>query len=287
MTIKKTYRPGIANALQCIAACIVIAGILWGLWLLSQALMILIVWFFLFPTGMSILSGLIKGLMLKQWDVLLNALQLIRGNYIAGQEQDYGKGILTVISRLIWEQPQNMAGYIFMQLLNSAWLLAVVEHYKQATISQGNFFRGGGLALGSFILIDLHESLPVEVKPIDDISVAVKILIRHEYGHVLQSNRSGPIYLFKYGIPSIIRQGWTEKDAEFRSDSYLLGQEKIFPVFGSYRQQKKPFNVKILEVVIVIVAISGGGLFNDLYGAISGFLISGALIAVLNINKPL
>lgn len=287
MTSKKTYRAGIAIALQCIAACLVIAGVLWGLWVLSRAVMVLITWFLVFPTGMSLLSGLIKGLMFKHWDVLQNALQLIRGNYIAENGQGYGKGILTVISRLIWEQPQNMAGYIFMQLLNSAWLITAVEHYRQATISQGNFFRGGGLALGSFILIDLHESLPVVVEPIDDISVAVKILIRHEYGHVLQSNRSGPLYLFKYGIPSIMKQGWTENDAEFRSDSYLSGQERIFPVFGSYRQQKKPFDVKILEVVIVIVAISGGGLFNDLYGAISGFLISGALIALLNINKPL
>ena len=56
-------------------------------------------------------------------------------------------------------------------------------------------------------------------------------LFQHEYGHYLQSQASGPTYLFKYALPSFIdtwkgdywthTEHWAEQDANRRAWNYF------------------------------------------------------------------
>ena len=74
----------------------------------------------------------------------------------------------------------------------------------------------GAITLGSYIIGDQS----IEVDPSNS-------LFQHEYGHYLQSQSSGPLYLFHYGIPSgcdaLVNDYWdhtkhfSEQDANRRS----------------------------------------------------------------------
>lgn len=255
-----------------------------GLWFIAQALLLLLLWLMFFPLVFSFGSGLIKGIFFKEWDTLIFAVKITNGNFI--YEKDHHKGLLTIISRIFWEQPQTFLGNFGMHLLNSVWLIKRVDTYKRALVCQGSFLNGGGIALGSFIMIDLQDAPVVEILPMDDRKVAERILIRHEYGHLLQSISSGPLYIFKYGIPSIITQKWTEVDADMRSDNELLLKEHIMPIFNNHRNQIKAINPKWWEFLIMPAIIAGGFYYNDLSGALGGALLSTILITALNIKHP-
>lgn len=272
--------------LQVFLALLLIVIMSSALWLLSSAIVITLLWIFFFPAVISLTSGLIKGLFFGNWDTFFFAIKIFLGNFIYEKNRNFPSGIITILSRLIWEQPQTFLGNFGMHIMNSVWLVKRIDTYKKALICQGYFLNGGGIALGSFIMIDLHKSAVVNIFPMDDRARAEKILIRHEYGHLLQSQASGPLYIFKYGISSVIMQGWTEDDADLRSDRELLITEQIMPVFGSHRNQKQPFNPRWWEFMIIPVMVFAGSQINGLHGITGGILISTMLISLLNLKKP-
>lgn len=272
--------------LQVFLALLIILILSTALWFLSSTIVIILLWLFFFPVAISLISGIIKGLLYGSWDTFWFAIKIFLGNFIYEKNLNFPSGILTIMSRLVWEQPQTFIGNFGMHLMNSVWLVKRIDFYKRALICQGYFLNGGGIALGSFIMIDLHKSAVVNIFPMDDRARAEKILIRHEYGHLLQSQVSGPLYIFKYGISSVIMQGWTESDADLRSDRELLITEQIMPVFGSHKNQKQPFNPKWWEFLIIPVIIFAGFLINGVAGIVGGLLISTMLISALNLNKP-
>jgi len=78
----------------------------------------------------------------------------------------------------------------------------------------------GAITLGSYIIGDQS----IEADPNND-------LFQHEYGHYLQSQSSGPLYLFHYGIPSgcdaLVNdywdhtKHWSEQDANRRGLNFF------------------------------------------------------------------
>jgi len=256
------------------------------IWKLDDAVAITILWIFFSPLIVSLLSGLIRGILFRKWDTLHFAIEIFRGNFIYEEGKQPADAILTILSRLYWQQPQTLMGNVAMHVLNSVWLIRKTDRYRDILVLQGSFLNGGGIALGSFIMIDLLNAPVVEVMPIDDRSNAVRILIRHEYGHYLQSIVSGPLYIFKYGLPSIITQGWTETDADFRSDKDLLLKEQIMPVFSNHRNLSKPVNPHWWEFLIIVITGTAGGWLNQFHGAFGGLIIGSVIITALNMKKP-
>ena len=67
---------------------------------------------------------------------------------------------------------------------------------------------------------------------------------QHEYGHYIQSQASGPLYLFKYGIPSGLdamnndywghTKHWSEQDANRRAVRYFNDNEKDYNSWDWY-----------------------------------------------------
>ena len=72
-------------------------------------------------------------------------------------------------------------------------------------------------------------------------------LFQHEYGHYLQSQRSGYTYLFKYAIPSLVSAAsnsywghnahWTEQDANIRAKAYW---RKTIPGYSGWSHRNNP-----------------------------------------------
>ncbi|HCA29320.1 MAG TPA: hypothetical protein DEP23_07055 [Ruminococcaceae bacterium] len=91
----------------------------------------------------------------------------------------------------MFEFPQNIIGYIGTLLFHEHY------QYKDATVTHVNG-TWGAVTLGKYIFADdnyYHD----------------ETIIRHEYGHRLQSKRLSVLYLLVIGIPSIVWAGCFEQ----------------------------------------------------------------------------
>ncbi|MFC3974841.1 hypothetical protein ACFOUP_00490 [Belliella kenyensis] len=118
------------------------------------------------------------------------------------------KGLLTgdlrqIVSKLTWELPQTLIGNLGSHGLNIAGFVNEVNHFKGATVLDTNL-SGGAFSLGSYLIG------PNGFKP--DFR---DHLFVHEFGHYLQSQRMGPLYLPFVALPSV-------------TDFYLV--DKLFKV---------------------------------------------------------
>lgn len=93
------------------------------------------------------------------------------------------------ILREIWQLPQHIVAYMIM----------IVNHksIKQMVNKDGiryylvKHLSNCGISLGNYIFLDADGNYD-------------NIIVRHEYGHQIQSLMLGPLYLIIIGLPSII-----------------------------------------------------------------------------------
>lgn len=101
------------------------------------------------------------------------------------------KQIMNQVLQWTWALPQNILGlfvFIWTKIRKRK-----SETYKGAIVTRWD--NCGGISLGQFIFV------PMKAK---------EDMIKHEYGHHLDSNCLGPLYLFVIGIPSIV-WSWCKK----------------------------------------------------------------------------
>ena len=146
------------------------------------------------------------------------------------------KIVLYTILQCTWGLPQTLIGGMIYLLRNKSSR----EHFRGAivTISKSPRDMSLGLSLGLFIFIQR----PVNVK---DYKATDRFLLRHEYGHTIQSLILGPLYLPVIGLPSFLwanlpcfehyrRQHhisyyafYTERWANHLADKYLPDDQPI------------------------------------------------------------
>lgn len=164
------------------------------------------------------LGGGINGGLQTAWKTERNAWKLLGGLFTADKNKNLGGKIGQIFSRLTWELPQTLGGYLTGSIANMAYD-SDVSFYAGATITRINNQIFGGVTLGSYILGDY--------KIMADPS---ETLFQHEFGHVLQSRIYGPSYIFAIGVPSLFSAStnsyeehmnqWFEQDANKRSLEY-------------------------------------------------------------------
>ena len=93
----------------------------------------------------------------------------------------------------VWQLPQNLLGLIVGIFLKGKRRLRGYPGIPSAIriVGTGNMY--GGLSLGNFVYL----RPPVYDK-----------MVRHEYGHCLQSRLLGPFYLPVIGLPSLLWALW-------------------------------------------------------------------------------
>ena len=94
------------------------------------------------------------------------------------------KKLLFIIIQWIWGFPQNLAG-LFVFLFQKYEYRE--GNYNTALVTRWN--RTDSLSLGMFIFIGKGRDMRI---------------VRHEYGHSIQSMILGPFYLIAVGIPSVL-----------------------------------------------------------------------------------
>lgn len=83
----------------------------------------------------------------------------------------------------LWELPQNLIGLGLSFIYKYDELIP----YGDKQIRYCKKFLGG-ISLGNYVFVGTKK----------------KDIIKHEYGHTIQSKLLGPLYLFIIGIPSIV-----------------------------------------------------------------------------------
>ena len=190
-----------------------------------------------------------------------------------------------MLSKQLWEQPQTLIGNFLGQVLNSLGFISHVQHMCGITLIHGRIPMATGVAYGSFILVT-HKKVDLN-KGSDNSNQQIlpTLLVRHELGHTRQSRLSGPLYLWKYGIPSAVSQAWTEKDAEARSDRWLLHDYGIAPAFRSYPPNYKPVGPGIFGLIFTVAFLIFGVIGGGLEGFAGAYLLASGTFTLLNLGQ--
>ena len=122
------------------------------------------------------------------WSKTNKAWQIAKGGWRTDENKPCDEQIYSVISRWTLELPQTFAGKIFSHGRNIFGDVEV-SYYHEATVVDAidKSHLGWGLTLSSFINTVNKD----------------RDLVRHEYGHVIQSQKLGLLYIPIVGIPSL------------------------------------------------------------------------------------
>lgn len=148
-----------------------------------------------------------------------NALRIDCGVFAWTDNKTVFGNLGSIFSRLTWESQQTEWGKTGAHVRNNLGRIDNIEYYEGATII--NEDRGKwrwGITLGSYI----HSH---NIGPIDGYQ---NHLLRHEYGHTMQSRMLGPLYLTQVGVGSLLgsaisgdhKSEWYETQANRMSHRY-------------------------------------------------------------------
>jgi hypothetical protein len=144
-----------------------------------------------------------------------NSAKIWGGLFASDKNKPWYGRLAEIHSRFNWQLPQTIAGFAYSQTANLIKKVDGIEYYGGATFVKGGGI-GGSVTLGSYINLSGND---------DQANVGVfgdgGFTFMHEYGHYLQSQKYGFIYLTKVGIPSATGASWTELDANFRASKYF------------------------------------------------------------------
>ncbi|HMW36443.1 MAG TPA: RHS repeat-associated core domain-containing protein [bacterium] len=140
-----------------------------------------------------------------------------------------------ILSRFTWELPQTVVGFTGAHGTNMFGNVKSVKYYDGATVIRTGSKGYWGITLGSYIIGSREMKVGIGT------SLGHQLFM-HEYGHYLQSQRNGPLYLTKYGIPSLANAAfgsnhnkyWTETDANRRAERYFRVQHGFTQWNDSY-----------------------------------------------------
>ena len=101
--------------------------------------------------------------------------------------------------KAIWELPQNILGAIVKKVCKAEYCLT----YKDAKVYTWNI--SGGMSLGKYIFAPFtYDGESYYINDIRYFNYHAEELIKHEYGHTIQSKYLGWLYLLVIGLPSLI-----------------------------------------------------------------------------------
>jgi uncharacterized protein RhaS with RHS repeats len=173
-----------------------------------------------------------------------------------------------IVSRFTWELPQTIAGFTLSHGLNILGNVKNVGYFDGATVVDAkNVPFTIAVTLGSYINGEDIASNPYETNA-SGFANERSSLFMHEYGHYLQSQKSGPLYLPKYGVSSAGKQGWTEGEANNRANIYFSERHNVQHYWADF-DSHEIINTKWWEYL---------------------FLVSPATIisySLLNLNNPI
>lgn len=143
---------------------------------------------------------------------------------------------------MLWQQPQVLIGFLYCAWMSLRGRGEVVRYHGVCAVKRAGY-KGHSASLGIYLAMGEGDS----ENRIGTGPGAYTTM--HEYGHYLQSCRWGPLYLFVFGIPSLLGATYPEHDANRRAAAWF---EKTVPGFkwdenyyvkGTYRHRYSSFGL--------------------------------------------
>lgn len=166
-----------------------------------------------------------------------NDFMLVAGLFTSDKDKPFWGQVWEVISKHTWQLPQSSLGLAYNGLANSLGQIDKVRFEAGATVATGNNWglRDSAVTLGSYISGG-RNSLSADRN---------NDLFRHEYGHYLQSQKFGHLYLGTYGIPSLFskethRNHPAEQNANNRAFEYFNNKGYIGGDYSPWDERSYP-----------------------------------------------
>ena len=184
----------------------------------------------IFGTVFGFVSDLINNVFVRtfkgekwDWTQTKNGWEIDKSIFYSDPNKSTGARIWEIISRFTWQLPQTLIGDLFVSGMNAAGRVNNITHgYGITAVDMG--LEIGAVTIGYFTAgpegykADWRDRLFV-----------------HEYGHYVQSQQHGPLYLFSVAIPSLQsailqtknynsprhKNRWFEADASYKGSAYF------------------------------------------------------------------
>lgn len=175
----------------------------------------------------SFIIGYIIGGKEKAAQMAYNDLKIWGGLFTTDKNKGFWGGVLEFMSRFLYQGEQTVIGFLSAHAMNTFNInggVNSVEYLHGATVLSTAEGDGTAFTLGSYIIGG------PELKAND-----YNALFQHEFGHYLQSQIYGPLYMMKVAIPSMGSKNEVvsphssnpaEQDANIRAFNYF---KKYYP----------------------------------------------------------
>ncbi|MBQ8956963.1 MAG: hypothetical protein IJ057_00445 [Bacteroidales bacterium] len=160
------------------------------------------------------------------------SLQITRGLFLADPNRSAMGRVWQLVSRFTWELPQTLVGWLFTLFRALAGRVDRVDVLGGITFASGKARSfGGGVSLGTFVDLWLWHTMQGE----NERFVLGDQLCMHEFGHTVDSQRFGWLYLPVIGLPSLLSANghndhgrfWTETRANRHARKYFSEHYQI------------------------------------------------------------
>ncbi len=134
-----------------------------------------------------------KNVIESGWNQVVNCAKIWGGLFALDNNKDFVGKTWEFISRFTWQLPQTFCGITWSHCVNSFWTILDIDYLYGTTVIRstiGNTTRT--VTLGNYIVGSPNLKADPHNKT-----------FQHEYGHYIQSQNMGLLYLLAIGIPSI------------------------------------------------------------------------------------
>ena len=199
---------------------------------------------------LSTFAGIIGGAINHQGEGVANAMKIFLGNFYLDENKSFFGEVWEGISRHTWEYPQQAFGYFCSEIRN-CWADRV-DYWGGATYITDYNSPSSGFTIGNYCNVDIFESQREKMNSMsfdDYLSLGTELVEKyylHEYGHTIQSQKWGPLYLPIPALSSVLNvhkskeeyyNHWTEVWANTYVKRYLskynksISFPKVLPVY--------------------------------------------------------
>lgn len=188
----------------------------------------------------SFLVGLFTGGWKKAVRMAKNDAKIWGGLFATDPNKSFGGRVVEFISRLTWQLPQTIGGFVSSHAYNTFQIAGGVDWVKYkygATVLKTYNGNWGAFTQSNYIIGDNT----IEASEYN-------YLFQHEYGHYIQSQQYGLLYYGTFAIPSLIDASSkrdhnlfkTEQDANIRALEYFNDKLENFNPQTDWNHRENP-----------------------------------------------
>ena len=188
----------------------------------------------------------------SMWNAFKNEAKIIGGLFTTDKNKSAGGKFWEFVSRFTWQFPQTWAGYQYSQTRNSLGVVDRVDYLGGATfLTRENSNKRSGITLANYINIKLG---PYEIDEEKFENYVIKWpFIMHEYGHYLDSQKFGLMYIPVIGTVSVLgRIGTDHQIEEWKGEAvynewYLKRNQVLWSELRANENARKYFEKRYKE----------------------------------------